>query len=44
MSNACCKYVHFMKKDSVMIDKGATIIGGCCEIKPKNIKKIILSS
>ena len=30
-------FYNFSKK---MIDKGATIIGGCCEIKPKHIKKV----
>ena len=30
-------FLNFSKK---MVDKGATIIGGCCEIKPKHIKKI----
>ncbi len=30
-------FLNFSKK---MISKGATIIGGCCEIKPKHIKKI----
>ena len=30
-------FFNFSKK---MIDKGATIIGGCCEIKPKHIKKV----
>ena len=30
-------FFNFSKK---MINKGATIIGGCCEIKPKHIKKV----
>ena len=30
-------FLNFSKK---MIDKGATIIGGCCEIKPKHIQKV----
>jgi homocysteine S-methyltransferase len=30
-------FLNFSKK---MINKGATIIGGCCEIKPKHIKKV----
>ncbi len=30
-------FYNFSKK---MIDKGATIIGGCCEIKPEHIKKV----
>ena len=30
-------FLNFSKK---MIDKGVTIIGGCCEIKPKHIKKV----
>ena len=30
-------FLSFSKK---MIDKGATIIGGCCEIKPEHIKKV----
>ncbi|MFL2543727.1 MAG: homocysteine S-methyltransferase family protein [Alphaproteobacteria bacterium] len=30
-------FTIFSKK---MIDKGATIIGGCCEIKPEHIKKV----
>ncbi len=30
-------FLNFSKK---MIDKGATIIGGCCEIKPKHIRKV----
>ena len=32
-------FLSFSKK---MVEKGATIIGGCCEIKPKHIKKISL--
>ena len=31
------KFLEFSKK---MIDKGATILGGCCETKPSHIKKI----
>jgi len=31
------KFLEFSKK---MIDKGATILGGCCETKPLHIKKI----
>ena len=31
------KFLEFSKK---MISKGATILGGCCEIKPNHIKKI----
>ena len=31
------KFLEFSKK---MIDKGATILGGCCESKPIHIKKI----
>ena len=31
------KFFEFTKK---MIDKGATILGGCCETKPSHIKKI----
>jgi len=31
------KFFEFSKK---MIDKGATILGGCCETKPSHIKKI----
>ena len=30
-------FLNFSKK---MVDKGATIIGGCCEIKPQHINKI----
>ncbi len=30
-------FYSFSKK---MIERGATIIGGCCEVKPKHIKKI----
>ena len=31
------KFLEFSKK---MMDKGATILGGCCEIKPSHIKEI----
>ncbi len=31
------KFLEFSKK---MIDRGATILGGCCETKPSHIKKI----
>jgi len=31
------RFLDFSKK---MIDKGATILGGCCETKPSHIKKI----
>jgi len=31
------KFLEFSKK---MIDKGVTILGGCCETKPSHIKKI----
>ena len=31
------KFFEFSKK---MIDKGATILGGCCEVRPSHIKKI----
>ncbi len=31
------KFFNFSKK---MVDKGATILGGCCESKPSHIKKI----
>jgi len=31
------KFLEFSKK--IMV-KGATILGGCCETKPKHIKKI----
>ncbi len=34
-------FLNFSKK---MINKGATIIGGCCEIKPKHIKKVSVLS
>ena len=30
-------FLNFVNK---MINEGATIIGGCCEVKPKHIKKI----
>jgi homocysteine S-methyltransferase len=31
------KFLDFSKK---MMDKGATILGGCCETKPLHIKEI----
>ena len=31
------KFYNFSKK---MVDKGATILGGCCETKPSHIKAI----
>ncbi len=30
----------FLNFTNIMIEKGATIIGGCCEVKPKHIKRI----
>ena len=30
----------FLDFSKQMINKGATILGGCCEIKPYHIKKI----
>ena len=32
--------VKFLKFSKKMINKGATILGGCCETKPSHIKKI----
>ena len=32
------KFLEFSKK---MVNKGATILGGCCETKPSHIKKIL---
>ena len=31
------RFLDFSKK---MVDKGATILGGCCESKPSHINKI----
>jgi len=32
--------INFLEFSKKMIDKGATILGGCCETKPSHIKKI----